>query len=296
MDTKNVIAAISLSAAVIIIYALFFGPSPEQIKKSQDQKNQITQNSETPSLDVNQTKSKISRKEAIEENERIKFENENIKGSISLIGGTIDDLIFKKYTKTLNGNDKIILLNPKKFIDGYFVETGWVTNNKNIDLPDSNTLWIIEGNNKLSPNNPIKLVWSNNQGIRFEKNIKIDNQFLFTVDQRIINNSEKTYNFYPYGQIIRNKAPQVTNFYILHEGLIGVFDEQLVEQDYEDIKEKKFSKNTKSGWLGITDKYWITTLIPEKNKEFRADFDFRNKFRANFNETNPIEVGRNSSD
>ena len=296
MDTKNVIAAISLSAAVIIIYALFFGPSPEQIKKSQEQKNQITQNSETPSLDASQATSKISRKEAIEENERVKFENENIKGSISLIGGTIDDLIFKKYTKTLNGNDQIILLNPKKFIDGYFVETGWVTNNKNIDLPDANTLWILEGNNKLSPNNPIKLVWNNNQGIRFEKNIKIDNQFLFTVDQKIINNSEKTYNFYPYGQIIRNKAPQVTNFYILHEGLIGVFDEQLVEQDYEDIKEKKFSKNTKSGWLGITDKYWITTLIPEKNKEFRANFNFKNKFLAYFIETSPIEVGANSSD
>ena len=296
MDTKNVIAAISLSAAVIIIYALFFGPSPEQIKKAQEQKNQITQNSETPSLDASQTTSKISRKEAIEENERVKFENENIKGSISLIGGSIDDLIFKKYTQTLNGNDQIILLNPKKFIDGYYVETGWVTNNKNIDLPDANTLWILEGNNKLAPNNPIKLVWSNNQGIKFEKNIKIDNQFLFTVDQKIINNSEKTYNFYPYGQIIRNKAPQVTNFYILHEGLIGVFDEQLVEQDYDDVKEKKFSKNTKSGWLGITDKYWITTLIPEKNKEFRADFDFKNKFRANFIETSPIEVGANSSD
>jgi len=295
MDTKNVIAAISLSAAVIIIYALFFGPSPEQIKKSQEQKNQITQSSETPSLDSSENTSKISRKEAIEENERIKFENENIKGSLSLIGGTIDDLTFKKYTKSLNGNDQIILLNPKKFNDGYFVETGWVTNNKNIDLPDSNTLWSVEGNNKLSPNNPIKLIWSNNQGIKFQKNIKIDNQFLFTINQKIINTSDKTYNFYPYGQIVRNKAPQVTNFYILHEGLIGVFDEQLVEEDYEDIKEKKFSKNTKSGWLGITDKYWITTLIPEKNKKFRADFDFKNKFRANFIETNPIEVSANSS-
>ena len=295
MDTKNVIAAISLSAAVIIIYALFFGPSPEQLKRAQEQKNQVTQNSETPSLDISQATSKISRREAIEENERIKFENENIKGSISLIGGTIDDLIFKKYTKTLNGNDQIILLNPKKFIDGYFVETGWVTNNKNIDLPNANTLWTLEGNNKLSPNNPVKLVWNNDQGIRFEKNVKIDNKFLFTVDQKIINNSQKTYNFYSYGQIVRNKAPQVTNFYILHEGLIGVFDEQLVEQDYDDIKEKKFSKNSKSGWLGITDKYWITTLIPEKNKEFRADFDFKNKFRANFIEMNPIEVGANSS-
>ena len=296
MDTKNLIAAISLSAAVIIIYALFFGPSPEEIKRSQEQKNKIIQSSEAPSLEVSETVSKSSRKEAIEENERIKFENENIKGSISLLGGTIDDLTFKKYTKTLNGNDQIILLNPKKINDGYFVETGWVTNNKNIDLPDSNTLWNIEGNNKLSPNNPIKLVWSNKQGIKFQKNIKIDNQFLFTINQKIINNSEKTYDFYPYGQIVRNKAPKVTNFYILHEGLIGVFDEQLVEKDYEDIKEKKFSQNTKSGWLGITDKYWITTLIPEANKEFRADFDFKNKFRANFIETKPIEISANSSD
>tara|TARA_B100000579_G_scaffold408478_1_gene396643 strand:- start:33 stop:1715 length:1683 start_codon:yes stop_codon:yes gene_type:complete len=294
MDIKNVIAAISLSAAVIIIYALFFGPTPEQIKKTQEQKNQITQSSETPSLDVAEVSSKISRQEAINENERIKFENKNIKGSISLMGGTIDDLIFKKYTKTLNGSDKIVLLNPKKYKNGYFIETGWVTSNKNIDLPNSETLWNIEGNNKLSPNNPIKLTWNNNQGIKFEKNIKIDNQFLFTINQKITNNSDKSYNFYPYGQIVRNKAPEVTNFYILHEGLIGVFDQQLVEQDYEDIKEKKFSKNTESGWLGITDKYWITTLIPEKNKDFRADFDYKNKYRANFIEKNPLEISGNS--
>ncbi len=297
MDTKNVIAAISLSAAVIILYSLFFAPtpSPEEIKRTQEQKNQTTQNSETPSLDVSENISKISRKESIKENERIEFENENIKGSISLLGGTIDDLLFKKYTKTLNGEDQIVLLNPKKVANGYFVETGWVTNNKNIDLPDSKTLWNIKGNNKLSPNNPVKLVWSNSQGIEFQKKIKIDNQFLFTIDQKITNNSENTYDFYSYGQIIRNEAPEVTKFYILHEGLIGVFDEQLVEKDYEDIKEKKFSQNAQSGWLGITDKYWITTLIPEKNKEFRADFDFKNKFRVNFIDTKPLEIIPNNS-
>ena len=297
MDTKNVIAAISLSAAVIILYSLFFAPtpSPEEIKRTQEQKNQTTQNSETPSLDVSENISKISRKESIEENERIEFENENIKGSISLLGGTIDDLLFKKYTKTLNGEDQIVLLNPKKVANGYFVETGWVTNNKNIDLPDSKTLWNVKGNNKLSPNNPIKLVWNNSQGIEFQKKIKIDNQFLFTIDQKITNNSENTYDFYSYGQIIRNEAPEVTKFYILHEGLIGVFDEQLVEKDYEDIKEKKFSQNAQSGWLGITDKYWITTLIPEKNKEFRADFDFKNKFRVNFIDTKPLEIIPNNS-
>ena len=137
MDTKNVIAAISLSAAVIILYGLFFAPSPDQIKKSQQlKKDKTALNSEAPSLDINEKKKKISRNEAIKESDRIKFENENIKGSISLIGGIVDDLIFKNYTKTLNGDDSIILLNPGKAKNGYFVETGWVTSNKNINLPN----------------------------------------------------------------------------------------------------------------------------------------------------------------
>ncbi len=296
MDTRNVIAAISLSAAVIILYGLFFAPSQEQANILDENKNNnLIQNSETPSIDKSDKIDSISRIDAINENQRVQFENKNIKGSISLLGSTIDDLYFKKYTKTLNGTDQIVLLNPKKTEDGYFIETGWVTSNKNIELPSSKTVWNIKGNNKLSPNSPITLVWKNKDGIEFQKNIKIDDNFLFTVDQKIINNTNKTYDFYTYGQIIRNKAPEVTNFYILHEGLIGVFDEQLFEKDYDDIEEKKFSKDAQAGWLGITDKYWITTLIPETGKKFRADFDFKNKFKANFIEKEPLEIAANSS-
>tara|TARA_B100001939_G_scaffold231985_1_gene199815 strand:- start:101 stop:1780 length:1680 start_codon:yes stop_codon:yes gene_type:complete len=295
MDTKNVIAAISLSAAVIILYSLFFAPSPEEIRKNSKNTNQIEKNSETPTLEDNKELAAISREDAINENERVEFENNDIKGSISLIGGSIDDLIFKNYTSTLNGNDNIVLLNPRKISDGYYVETGWVTNNKNIDLPNSKTVWEIDGNKKLTPTQPVTLFWQNKQGIKFEKIIEIDDKFLFTINQKITNNSDKIYNLYPYGQIIRNQAPDVTNFYILHEGLIGVFDEQLVEKDYEDIEDKKFSQNAQSGWLGITDKYWITTLIPENNKDFRSDFDFKDKFRASFIEINPVEVAANSS-
>ena len=295
MDTKNVIAAISLSAAVIILYGLFFAPTPQDPKQIQAEKNTITETTDAPSLDKNEKFSKISREEAMAEEDRILFENDDIKGSISLTGGSIDDLTFKKYTETLNGKDNVVLLNPKKVKNGYYVETGWATNNKNIDIPNSKTIWKIEGNNRLSPNSPIKLSWTNDQNIKFEKDISIDNQYLFTVSQSIINNSGKTYNFYPYGQIIRNQAPEVTNFYILHEGLLGVFDDQLIEQDYKDIEEKKYSVNAERGWLGITDKYWITSLIPEKNKKFRTDFDYNNKFRANFIETNAIEVGANET-
>ena len=297
MDTKNVIAAISLSAAVIILYSLFFAPAVIDQKDISNDKNITNENSSTdaPSLVQDEETIKISRNDALKENERVLFENDKIRGSISLIGSSIDDLTFKNYTNTLNGDDNVILLNPKQSDNGYYVETGWATTSKNIDLPNSKSLWSIEGSNKLTPSSPVILSWTNNQNIKFLKEISIDKQYLFNIKQTIINSSDKTYNFYPYGQIIRNVAPDVTNFYILHEGLIGVFDDQLVEEDYDDIEEKKYSKNAQSGWLGITDKYWLTSLIPEKDKSFRSDFDYKNKFRANFIETNATEVGANET-
>ena len=295
MDTKNIIAAISLSAAVIILYSLFFAPTPQERKQIQSKNNISNESSDAPIIEQNEEISKISRTEALGEDKRIFFENENIKGSISLSGASIDDLTFKNYVKTLNGEDNIVLLNPKKIQNGYYVETGWVTTNKNIEIPNSKTIWKTDGNNKLTPNSPITLSWTNDDNIKFEKKISIDNQYLFTVNQTIINNSDKNYNFYTYGQIIRNKAPEVTNFYILHEGMLGVFDDQLIEEDYDDIEEKKYSVNAETGWLGITDKYWITSLIPENEKKFRAEFDYKNKFRANFIETNVTEVVANQS-
>ncbi len=295
MDSKNVIAAISLSAAVIILYSLFFAPSPQDLKQNKEEKNQIIESTEAPSLEVEEKVLEISRSEAKSKNQRIEFENISIKGSISLMGSTIDDLTFKKYTETLEGNDQVVLLNPRNLNKGYYVETGWATNSENIDVPNSKSIWKVVGNNKLTPNNPINLKWENDQGIIFEKIISIDDEYLFTVNQSIKNTTEKKYNFYPYGQIIRNTAPEVTNFYILHEGLLGVFDDQLVEQDYDDIEEKKYSVNAGKGWLGITDKYWIASLIPEKNKEFKADFEFKNKFKANFIERKPIAVGANET-
>ncbi len=297
MDTRNVIAAISLSAAVIILYGLFFAPpssDPKQVTNIDQNKNNLELN-EAPKIEQNIENNKISRSEAINKVERILFENENIKGSISLEGSLIDDLIFKKYTETLDTDENVVLLNPKESENGYYIETGWAINNKNIEVPNSNTKWEVIGNKLLTPNSPIKLVWNNEQDITFEKEISIDDKFLFTVNQKITNNTQNTYNFYPYGQIIRNVAPDVTDFYILHEGLLGVFDDNLVEEDYDDIKDKKYSVNANKGWVGITDKYWITSLIPENNKSFRSDFDYKNKFKANFIETAATEVRANES-
>ena len=296
MDTKNVVAAISLSAAVIVLYSLFFAPEPVQKSANKIEKDKITNNSDTPSLEQKENIIKVSRKDAINQNERINFENNNIIGSISLKGAIIDDLTFKQYNTELESNNNVTLLHPRNIEDGYFIESGFVTSDKNIEIPNSNSLWSVIGNKKLTTQNPIKLSWKNNQGLIFEKNISLDDQFLFTIRQKIINPTDKKFDFYSYGQIIRNKMPDgLSNFYILHEGMLAALDGELIEEDYDDIEEKKFSKNANKGWFGIGDKYWISSIIPPRNKGFKITFDYKNKFRANYIASEPSELGANSS-
>jgi len=295
MESKNVIAAISLSAAVIILYSLFFQPDPQVIKQNLAEQKKIENNTDTPSLDKNENITKLSRKDALKINDRIQFENRSVIGSISLKGAAIDDLTFKEYNVELNGNDKITLLSPRNVEDGYLIESGFVSTNKNIDIPDASTVWKVSGNKRLTNNNPVKLIWSNTQGIIFEKYISLDDQFLFTVKEKIINKSNKSYNFYSYGQIIRNKLPEISGFYILHEGFLSVLDDQLIEEDYDDIQEKKFSQTAQEGFVAISDKFWVTSIIPPKGKEFKTTFDYKNKFRANYISTKGIEVKANSS-
>jgi YidC/Oxa1 family membrane protein insertase len=295
MDTKNVIAAISLSAAVIVLYSLFFQPDPATIKQNLAEQKKIENNTDTPSLDKNENFSKLSRADALKENDRIQFENGSVVGSISLKGAAIDDLTFKEYNIELNRNEKITLLSPRNVEDGYLIESGFVSTNKNIDIPDASTVWEVSGNNKLTNNNPVKLTWSNTQGITFEKHISLDDQFLFTVKEKIINSSDKSYNFYSYGQIIRNELPEISGFYILHEGFLSVLDDELIEEDYDDIQDKKFTQIAQDGFVAISDKFWVTSVIPPKGKEFKTTFDYKNKFRANYISTKGIEVKANSS-
>ena len=297
MDTRNIIAAISMSAAVLILWSLFMVPEPDpnKIKKDPIEKTKTVESSDTPSLDKNENLTKLTRKDALSENDRIQFENNNVIGSISLKGAAIDDLTFKEYNVELNGNEKVTLLSPRKVEDGYLIESGFITTNKNISVPDSSTVWKISGNKKLTTNNPIKLAWSNSQGITFEKHISLDNQFLFTVKEKVINSSDKTYNFYSYGQIIRNKLPEISGFYILHEGFLSVLDDQLIEEDYDDIQEKKFTQTAQEGFFGYSDKFWLTSIIPPRGKEFKTTFDYKNKFRANYISSEGTEVGPNDA-
>jgi len=293
MDTKNIVAAISLSAAVIVLYSLFFAPPPIT-KENMAEGNKVEQNSDTPSLDQKENVSEISRNEALNQSERINFENESIVGSISLKGGVIDDLTFKQYNVSLDSQEKVTLLSPRNSKDGYLIESGFITSDKNVEIPNSNSIWKVSGNNKLTDQSPIKISWTNEQGITFEKEIALDDKYLFSIKQSVINPTDKKFDFYTYGQIIRNEMPDISNFYILHEGLVATLDDELIEEDYDDIQEKKFSRTAQKGWLGIGDKYWVTSLIPPREKEFKTTFDYKDKFRANFVSTEPLELNENS--
>ncbi|WP_428079280.1 membrane protein insertase YidC [Candidatus Pelagibacter sp.] len=293
MDTKNIVAAISLSAAVIVLYSLFFAPPPIT-KENMAEGNKVEQNSDTPLLDQKENVTEISREEALKQSERINFENESIVGSISLKGGVIDDLTFKQYNVSLDSQEKVTLLSPRNSKDGYLIESGFITSDKNVEIPNSNSIWKVSGNNKLTDQSPIKISWTNDQGITFEKEITLDDKYLFSIKQSVINPTDKKYDFYTYGQIIRNEMPDISNFYILHEGLVATLDDELIEEDYDDIQEKKFSRTAQKGWLGIGDKYWVTSLIPPREKEFKTTFDYKDKFRANFVSTEPLELNENS--
>ena len=294
MDSKNTIAAIALSSAVIVLWALFFVPEKSTVDQNIVEKEKIEQSGDAPSLEQKETQITISRDDALKESERIQFENDNIIGSISLKGASIDDLTFKNYKVTLDNEQRVTLLGPRNIKEGYLIDSGFVTSDKNVDVPNSDTIWSIEGNNKLTDGSPIKLSWSNEQGLKFEKIISLDDKYLFTVKQKIINESNNKYDFYSYGQIIRNEIPEIIDFLILHEGLIATLDDELIEEDYDDIQEKKFTKIANKGWLGISDKYWITSLIPPKDKEFKTTFDYKNKFRANFISTDPLALNEKS--
>ena len=298
MEGRNVIAAITMSAAVIILWSLYFSPSPEEAErlKTQQEEKQLVQETESPKIEQEEKSESVSREESILQSDRINFENEFIKGSIALNnGGAIDDFKFKNYNKTLNSEEKIILLSPGNSKNGYLLNTGWNTNSE-VEVPNSKTKWIIESGNKLTPKNPIKIYFENNVGVRFERTITLDEKYLFTIKQKIINNSNKNYKFYPYAFLHRNNVPEdLTDFYILHEGFVTVGDGELEEVDYDDVEEKKFTIEASTGFVSLGDKYWLTSLIPNQGRKFRIDIGYKKKYRASFIDLEGFDVDANSS-
>jgi len=303
MDNKNVFVAIALSMSVLLFWGAFFETPKNQIEqKTNNQIQEKTENSITPS--ANQTPSinqltvekKVSRDESINNSDRIRIENENIIGSISLEGGLIDDISFKNHKQKVEGNKNIEFLNPAQTENGFYAESGWASIGNKIKVPTKNSKWKVEGNKVLTDKSPVILKWNNNEGVIFKKKIELDEKYLFKISQEIQNNSSQSVELYPYAQITRNKVPDdIQNFYISHEGFIGVFDDELKEDDYDDIEDNKIVRETNEGWLGITDKYWMTVLVPEAGKNFKSTYQYNDSFKANYIINEPVKINANSS-
>ena len=298
MDNKNVFVAIALSMSVLLFWGAFFETPKKPIDPKNNQK--VEQKSEAGSIapTINQPTivKNISREDSIKKDKRIKIENNSIVGSINLKGAQIDDISFKNHKQKVEGDKNIIFLNPAETENGFYIETGWTSVGNKIKIPTKESVWSVKGNNILNENSPIVLQWNNGEGIVFEKKIELDNKYLFRITQQVRNNSNSSIDLYPYAQMTRNKVPDdIQNFYIQHEGFIGVFDDELKEDDYDDIKEKKIVRESNEGWLGITDKYWMTAFVPEKGKNFKSTFLYDNGYKANYIINEPTTINRSST-
>ncbi len=275
-DTRNLIAAICLSMSVLIGYQILFGePTQQNVKKEQ----QLVDKNNEPSIELpkdnNTSFTEVTKK--TRNIDRINIINDELQGSISLLGARIDDLVLKKYRKTLDPeSDQIRFLKKIDEKEPFFIQFGWSSPNKN-KVPNGNTVW--KGSkSSLDPNNPVTLTWNNGEGLKFSQIISIDDNYMIKVIQKVKNETNKSVNLYPYGLIRRSGEPKTTDFFVLHEGPLGVFDGSLKEHSYSDLKEtgqKGMSIKTEEngGWIGITDKYWMAALIPDQN--INSNFTFR---------------------
>ena len=270
-NQKNLFLAIIISMAIIFGFQLLV-PQPERAPVTEE-----TNSQESVSLDIQGTTSTIllDRNQVLEETVRVTFDNSKIKGSINLEGGFIDDLVLVEYRETLDPTSNFIgFLNPLGSEDAYYLDTGWVSPDSSIELPNNKSKWTAD-KSSIGIDDPVKITWTNSQNITFEKIITLDEHYLFSVDQRVINNSDKSFDLYPFGLSKRQGLPEMQNFFILHEGPLSITDSVLEEYDYDDLKEKqKIKLNSVGGWIGMTDKYWQTTIIPNQNEPIQQTYSY----------------------
>ena len=209
---------------------------------------------------------------------RIRIDSPKLSGSINLAGARLDDIILKDYRVTVEPNSpNIRLLEPVNGGNGYFTEVGFTGAGDRTIYPGADTVWSVSGNETLTPTSPVNLTYDNGNGVVFNRRISVDQNYLFTIEDRVTNNGEGAVALAAYGRITRLKQPQIAGFFILHEGLIGVTGEEgLQEIDYDDLVEDKQVKPGKSsdGWLGFTDKYWAVALAPSQNRPFQPRYSW----------------------
>ncbi|WP_055047794.1 membrane protein insertase YidC [Devosia sp. A16] len=317
-NNRNMIIAIVLSIVVLFGWQFFIAnPQLEQAQRRAQQAQQTTTtdtglatpaaDGSTPAAAGSTTSSGLfaDRAAALAASpQRVKIDTPSLLGSINLKGALLDDLQLKQYTETVDPNSPIItLLIPSGAPGGYYADAGWraATGGTPVVVPDENSVWSVEGDAQtLTTETPVTLKWDNGAGLIFRRTISVDSNYLFTVAQSIENTGSGDVALYPFSRIVRQGKPHVQNFFVQHEGPLGVLgSNNLVSLKYDDVvNEKEMQKNvdsTTGGWVGITDKYWATAVLSEPGAPLAARFSATpsgaiNVFQTSFVETTPVLV------
>jgi len=291
-NNGNTFLAIGLSVLVLVLWQVFYiGPIVEEERKQaeiiaqrealQSGEVQPVDNSAIPQNDNQVTAAPAGNQQAQTEPEeveerRLTIDTELLIGSLNLRGARIDDLRLKNYHVENDENSPLIrLLSPRESDNPYFAEFGYLRSETAGEVPDANTLWNA-GATSLGANDTVTLNWTNDKGVRFERDIALDDKYMFTITDRIVNSTGEEIQITPYGRVARFGEPRTQGIFVLHEGLIGFFGEEgLNEVDYDDLRDEKevSPARTPSGWLGITDKYWAAALIPGTSFKPRFFYD-----------------------
>ncbi len=299
IDNRNTILAVILSGLVLIGWQYFFNlpqmekrraaeqAQSEQAKQAPQKQAATTpqdaatpQGATAPAANAPSTQpaatAVVDRNTALASGPRIKIDTPRLSGSIALKGARIDDLSLVQFRETVDpASPAIVLFSPSGTANPYYAEFGWVAaNGSAVKMPDQNTPWQQEGSGSLTPSTPVKLSYDNGDGLVFHRTIAIDERYLFTIKDEVSNVGSAPVTLYPFALISRHGSPQVAGYYILHEGLVGYLgDSGLQEYSYKKIDDAK-SVNFKvtDGWLGITDKYWASALLPDTSAKLDARF------------------------
>jgi YidC/Oxa1 family membrane protein insertase len=274
-EQRNLLLAIVLSVAIIFAFQYFY-ELPRMQEAQEAARQEAAQQPERATGGRPAAETDAEAGAALEapppEAPRIDVRNERVAGSISLAGARIDQLRLLDYGLTPQPtSERIELLQPVGEPLPYFAEFGFVPESEGVEVPDGRTIWSTDDRD-LRPGEPVRLTWENDQGLQFVREIALDENYVFTVTQRVVNTTDAPVTLYPYGLISRWGTPDTQGIWILHEGPIGVLDGTLEEFHYGDLREEGGTETLRStgGWLGITDKYWLTALLPDQDSNLRA--------------------------
>src|ERR1700716_128990 len=296
IDNRNTILAVILSGLVLIGWQYFFNiPQMEKQRAAQKAQSEMVKpapqagstttpqtgaapapSANAPATNQPASAAPVSRDTAIAAAPRVKIETPRVTGSISLKGARIDDLALVQFRESVDPKSPaIVLFSPSGTAEPYYAEFGWVAaSGSTVRIPDQNTLWQQEGSGSLTPNSPVTLKYDGGDGLTFRRTIAIDDRYLFTVKDDVTNVGNAPVTLYPFALISRHGTPQVAGYYILHEGLVGYLGDQgLQEYGYKKIDDARaVNFKVTNGWLGITDKYWASALLPDTTAQLQARF------------------------